>query len=85
MLASLLEWALSAEAGDSHVCWFVGFHQLLHSAGVGFNESIMERFWLVELLPVLSSLLVGPNIFLRRPRGRVPQLIADYIPRAIVD
>ena len=58
-------------------------HQLIDSlfpAHVGFTQSIMEWFGLVELLSILSSLLVRVHILLSRPRGRVPQLIADYIP-----
>lgn len=44
----------------------------------------MEWFGLVELFSILSSLLVRVHILLSRPRGRVPQLIADYIPWAVV-
>lgn len=79
-LTSLLEGTLASEACDSHVRWLVSLLQSLHPASVRLAQSIMEGFGLVELLSVLRSLLVGVNISFGRPRGRVPQLIADNVP-----
>lgn len=69
VLATLLEGTLSAEAGDSHVGWFVSLLQSLKSASVRLDQSIMEGLGLVELLSVLSSLLVGPHVLFSRPRS----------------
>ena len=79
-LVSLLEGALASEASDSHVGWLVSLLQSFHPARVRLAQSIMEGFWLVELLSVLRSLLVGVHVRLGCPRGRVPQLIADNVP-----
>ena len=49
-----------------------------------FVVSLMERLGLIELLSVLGSLLIGVEILLGSPRGRIPQSGVHSVPRAIV-
>ena len=44
----------------------------------------MERLWLIELLPVLSTILVGVEVGLGGPRSRIPKCRVHSVARAIV-
>ena len=72
VFASSLEWGLSAEASVFHVLWLVNCELLKKSSVALSHFSLMERFWLVVLFPVLRSLLVCVEVRIGRPASRVP-------------
>lgn len=49
-----------------------------------FNVPLMEWFWLIELLSVLRSGLIGVSIGFGGPAGSIPQSGVHHVSRAII-
>ena len=52
--------------------------------GTLLHNSIVERFGLIELFPILGSVLISVGVFLRGPAGAIPQGRVHHVPRAII-
>lgn len=57
---------------------------MVHLSWALFTLSLLEWFWLVELLSVLRSGLIGVRVGFSRPAGSVPQGRVHHIARAII-
>ena len=64
---------LAAEASHSHICWFISDGLLRDLAWTLLGVSLVERLGLIELLPVLRSVLIGVEILLSGPASTIPK------------
>lgn len=84
LFKSLVVKLLAAEAGDPHVSWLVCEVLVSQFTGTLLHNSIVERFGLIELFPILGSVLISVGVFLRGPAGAIPQGRVHHVPRAII-
>ena len=49
------------------------------------NDSIVEWFWLIELLSVLRSVLISMGVWFAGPAGAIPQGRVHHVSRAVID
>ena len=86
--ASLLEFLivklLSAEAGDPHVSRLVRQVLVTQFTRTLSDDSVVERFWLIELFSVLSSILISVSDSLSGPACAVPEGRVHHIAGAII-
>ena len=74
----------AAEASDSHVSRLVRQVLVAQFARALPSNSIVEWFWLVELLSVLSSVLIGVRVPLGGPARTIPEGRVHDVARAII-
>ena len=73
LLESLVVQLRSAEASDSHISRLIRQVLVAQFSWALSHDSIVERFWLIELLSVLRSILISVGVSLGRPAGTIPQ------------
>ena len=64
---------LATETSDSHVSWLVGQVLVTQLSWTLLNNSIVERFGLVELFSILSSVLISVSVSLSGPASAIPE------------
>jgi len=84
-LESLVVNFLATEACNSHVSWLIGQVLVTDFSRALSHNSIVEWFWLIELLSVLSSILIGVSVLLSGPAGTIPESGIHDIARAIIN
>ena len=76
---------LAAETSDGHIGWFISDSLLRNLAWTLLSVSLVEWLGLIELLPVLRSVLIGVEILLSGPAGAVPKGRVHGVAGAIVE
>lgn len=84
-LESLVVDLIATEASNSHVSWLISQVLVTDFSRALSDDSIVEWFWLIELLSVLSSILIGVSVFLSGPAGTIPESGIHDIARAIIN
>ena len=72
-LESLVVDLIATEASNSHVSWLISQVLVTDFSRALSDDSIVEWFWLIELLSVLSSILIGVSVLLSGPAGTIPE------------
>ena len=75
---------LATETSDSHVSWLVGQVLVTQLSWTLLNNSIVERFGLVELFSILSSVLISVSVSLSGPASAIPEGWVHHVARAVV-
>lgn len=75
---------LATETSDSHVSWLVGQVLVTQLSWTLLNNSIVERFGLVELFSILSSVLISVSVSLGGPASAIPEGWVHHVARAVV-
>ena len=84
LFESLKVKCLSTESSNFHVSWFIS-QQFFTESSRGFSDlTLVEWFWLIELLSILGSLLIGMNITFSGPATAIPQSAVHNISRTII-
>jgi len=84
-LESLVVDLIATEASNSHVSWLISQVLVTDFSRALSDDSIVEWFWLIELLSVLSSILIGVSVLLSGPAGTIPESGIHDIARAIIN
>lgn len=73
LLEFLVVQFLASEPGHSHVSRLIRQILMAKFAWALLHNSVVERFWLIELFSVLRSVLIGVSVPLSSPTGIVPE------------